>query len=85
MSLILCNIILVFSVGENTTVCGHGSICHQTRFHVQSLYCLHSIVVGTRGQRGMMQALGAPGVGSMLKYCLSIYTLLIVVVCPERI
>lgn len=53
-----------------------------------ALYRPDSIVVGTRGQRGMMQAwgaaFGAPGVGSVSKYCLSNSPVPIIVVRPER-
>ncbi|KZS99804.1 uncharacterized protein LAESUDRAFT_732855 [Laetiporus sulphureus 93-53] len=53
-----------------------------------SLYRPDSIVVGTRGQRGMMQAwgaaFGAPGkIGSVSKYCLSHSPVPIIVVRPE--
>ncbi|KAH9947854.1 hypothetical protein B0H21DRAFT_736638 [Amylocystis lapponica] len=52
-----------------------------------SLYRPDSIVVGTRGQRSMMQAwgaaFGAPGVGSVSKYCLSHSPVPIIVVRPE--
>ncbi|KAG1751685.1 hypothetical protein EDD22DRAFT_915357 [Suillus occidentalis] len=46
-----------------------------------ALYRPDSIVVGTRGQRGMMQAWG---VGSVSKYCLSNSPVPIIVVRPER-
>lgn len=52
-----------------------------------ALYRPDSVVVGTRGQRGMMQAWGAafgsPGVGSVSKYCLSHSPVPIIVVRPE--
>ncbi|GBE83517.1 hypothetical protein BKA93DRAFT_772174 [Sparassis latifolia] len=52
-----------------------------------ALYRPDSIVVGTRGQRSMMQAwgaaFGAPGVGSISKYCLSHSPVPIIVVRPE--
>ncbi|CAL1709719.1 unnamed protein product [Somion occarium] len=52
-----------------------------------ALYRPDSVVVGTRGQRGMMQAwgaaFGAPGVGSVSKYCLSHSPVPIIVVRPE--
>jgi len=53
-----------------------------------ALYRPESVVVGTRGQRGMIQswgaALGAPGMGSVSKYCLSRSPVPIIVVRPER-
>ncbi|KAG1778869.1 hypothetical protein EV702DRAFT_1092733 [Suillus placidus] len=53
-----------------------------------ALYRPDSIVVGSKGQRGMMQAwgaaFGAPGVGSVSKYCLSNSPVPIIVVRPER-
>ncbi|EGO01273.1 hypothetical protein SERLA73DRAFT_87798 [Serpula lacrymans var. lacrymans S7.3] len=53
-----------------------------------ALYRPDSVVVGTRGQRGMIQAwgaaFGAPGVGSVSKYCLSHSPVPIIVVRPER-
>ncbi|EIN14660.1 hypothetical protein PUNSTDRAFT_49371 [Punctularia strigosozonata HHB-11173 SS5] len=53
-----------------------------------ALYRPDSVVVGTRGQRGMMQAwgaaFGAPGVGSVSKYCLSRSPVPIIVVRPEN-
>ncbi|KAG2109030.1 uncharacterized protein F5147DRAFT_693722 [Suillus discolor] len=51
---------------------------------LSSLSCPDSIVVGMRGQHGMMQVFGAAGVGSMSKYCLLNSPLLIIVVRPER-
>ncbi|KAG1838909.1 hypothetical protein DFJ58DRAFT_668122, partial [Suillus subalutaceus] len=53
---------------------------------LERLTALHrpdSIVVGTRGQRGMMQAWGA-AFGSVSKYCLSNSPVPIIVVRPER-
>ena len=53
-----------------------------------ALYRPESVVVGTRGQRGMIQswgaALGAPGMGSVSKYCLSRSPVPIIVVRPEK-
>jgi len=53
-----------------------------------ALYRPESVVVGTRGQRGMIQSwgavLGAPGMGSVSKYCLSRSPVPIIVVRPER-
>ena len=53
-----------------------------------ALYRPESVVVGTRGQRGMIQswgaALGAPGMGSVSRYCLSRSPVPIIVVRPER-
>jgi len=53
-----------------------------------ALYRPESVVVGTRGQRGVIQswgaALGAPGMGSISKYCLSRSPVPIIVVRPER-
>jgi len=53
-----------------------------------ALYRPDSVVVGTKGQRSMMQAwgaaFGAPGVGSVSKYCLSHSPVPIIVVRPER-
>lgn len=53
-----------------------------------ALYRPDSVVVGSRGQRSMMQAwgaaFGAPGVGSVSKYCLSHSPVPIIVVRPER-
>jgi len=53
-----------------------------------ALYRPESVVVGTRGQRGMIQtwgaALGAPGMGSVSRYCLSHSPVPIIVVRPER-
>ncbi|KII91847.1 hypothetical protein PLICRDRAFT_105317 [Plicaturopsis crispa FD-325 SS-3] len=53
-----------------------------------ALYRPDSVVVGTRGQRGVRQAwgaaFGAPGVGSVSKYCLSHSPVPIIVVRPER-
>ncbi|KAI0088280.1 hypothetical protein BDY19DRAFT_950077 [Irpex rosettiformis] len=52
-----------------------------------ALYRPDSVVVGTRGQRGMLQtwgaALGGSGVGSVSKYCLSHSPVPIIVVRPE--
>ncbi|KAI0795471.1 hypothetical protein C8Q75DRAFT_791271 [Abortiporus biennis] len=52
-----------------------------------ALYRPDSVVVGTRGQRSMMQsfgaAFGAQGVGSVSKYCLSHSPVPIIVVRPE--
>ncbi|KAI0080376.1 adenine nucleotide alpha hydrolases-like protein [Panus rudis PR-1116 ss-1] len=52
-----------------------------------ALYRPDSVVVGTRGQRGVMQAWGAafggPGVGSVSKYCLSHSPVPVIVVRPE--
>ncbi|PSS34227.1 hypothetical protein PHLCEN_2v1737 [Hermanssonia centrifuga] len=52
-----------------------------------ALYRPDSVVVGTRGQRGMLQAWGAafggPGMGSVSKYCLSHSPVPIIVVRPE--
>ncbi|KAF7798132.1 hypothetical protein EIP86_009347 [Pleurotus ostreatoroseus] len=52
-----------------------------------ALYRPDSLVVGTRGQRGMLQtwgaALGGTGVGSVSKYCLSHSPVPIIVVRPE--
>ncbi|OBZ76756.1 Universal stress protein A family protein C25B2.10 [Grifola frondosa] len=59
----------------------------QTVDRLISLYRPDSVVVGTRGQRSMMQAwgaaFGAPGVGSVSKYCLSHSPVPIIVVRPE--
>jgi len=53
-----------------------------------ALYRPESVVVGTRGQRGVIQtwgaALGAPGMGSVSKYCLSRSPVPIIVVRPEK-
>jgi len=53
-----------------------------------ALYRPESVVVGTRGQRGVIQtwgaALGAPGMGSISKYCLSRSPVPIIVVRPEK-
>ncbi|TFY68263.1 hypothetical protein EVJ58_g1107 [Rhodofomes roseus] len=61
----------------------------QTIDRLISLYRPDSIVVGTRGQRGMMQAwgaaFGAPGkLGSVSRYCLSHSPVPIIVVRPEE-
>lgn len=52
-----------------------------------ALYRPESLVVGTRGQRGLMQAwgaaLGGSGVGSVSKYCLSHSPVPVIVVRPE--
>lgn len=52
-----------------------------------ALYRPDSVVVGTRGQRGMLQAwgaaLGGSSVGSVSKYCLSHSPVPIIVVRPE--
>lgn len=53
-----------------------------------ALYRPDSVVVGTRGQRSMIQswgaAFGAPGMGSVSKYCLSRSPVPVIVVRPER-
>jgi len=53
-----------------------------------ALYRPDSLVVGTRGQRSLMQtwgaALGAPGVGSVSRYCVSHSPVPVIVVRPER-
>jgi len=53
-----------------------------------ALYRPDSLVVGTRGQRSMIQswgaAFGAPGMGSVSKYCLSHSPVPVIVVRPER-
>jgi len=53
-----------------------------------ALYRPDSVVVGTRGQRGMMQAwgttFGSSKVGSVSKYCLSHSPVPIIVVRPEN-
>jgi len=53
-----------------------------------ALYRPDSVVVGSKGQRSMMQAwgaaFGAPGVGSVSKYCLSHSPVPIIVVRPEK-
>ncbi|KZT64452.1 hypothetical protein DAEQUDRAFT_747442 [Daedalea quercina L-15889] len=61
----------------------------QTIDRLISLYRPDSIVVGTRGQRSMMQAwgaaFGAPGkLGSVSRYCLSHSPVPIIVVRPEE-
>ncbi|KAI0827317.1 hypothetical protein BC628DRAFT_1368917 [Trametes gibbosa] len=59
----------------------------QTIDRLIALYRPDSIVVGTRGQRSVMQAwagaFGAPGVGSVSKYCLSHSPVPVIVVRPE--
>ncbi|OCH84182.1 hypothetical protein OBBRIDRAFT_742016 [Obba rivulosa] len=59
----------------------------QTIDRLISLYRPDSVVVGTRGQRSVMQAwgaaFGAPGMGSVSKYCLSHSPVPIIVVRPE--
>jgi len=53
-----------------------------------ALYRPDSLVVGTRGQRSLMQtwgaALGAPGMGSVSRYCVSHSPVPVIVVRPER-
>jgi len=53
-----------------------------------ALYRPDSLIVGTRGQKGMIQtwgaALGAPGMGSISRYCLSQSPVPVIVVRPER-
>ncbi|KAG8850831.1 hypothetical protein FRB96_009568 [Tulasnella sp. 330] len=53
-----------------------------------ALYRPDSLVVGTRGERSLMQtwgaALGAPGVGSVSRYCVSHSPVPVIVVRPER-
>jgi len=53
-----------------------------------ALYRPDSVVIGTRGQRSMIQswgaAFGAPGMGSVSKYCLSHSPVPVIVVRPER-
>ncbi|EIW53300.1 uncharacterized protein TRAVEDRAFT_23694 [Trametes versicolor FP-101664 SS1] len=59
----------------------------QTLDRLIALYRPDSVVVGTRGQRSVMQAwagaFGAPGVGSVSKYCLSHSPVPVIVVRPE--
>ncbi|KAJ8474900.1 hypothetical protein ONZ51_g6921 [Trametes cubensis] len=59
----------------------------QTIDRLIALYRPDSLVVGTRGQRSVMQAwagaFGAPGVGSVSKYCLSHSPVPVIVVRPE--
>ncbi|KAI0649860.1 hypothetical protein C8Q79DRAFT_901737 [Trametes meyenii] len=59
----------------------------QTIDRLIALYRPDSVVVGTRGQRSVMQAwagaFGAPGVGSVSKYCLSHSPVPVIVVRPE--
>ncbi|KAH9851072.1 hypothetical protein C2E23DRAFT_733608 [Lenzites betulinus] len=59
----------------------------QTIDRLVALYRPDSVVVGTRGQRSVMQAwagaFGAPGVGSVSKYCLSHSPVPVIVVRPE--
>jgi len=50
-----------------------------------ALYRPDSLVVGTKGQRTVMQALGmAGGIGSVSRYCLSHSPVPVIVVRPER-
>lgn len=53
-----------------------------------ALYRPDSVVVGMKGQRSMIQswgaAFGAPGMGSVSKYCLSRSPVPVIVVRPER-
>ena len=71
------SIVVEFIAGKTT----------QTIDRLIALYRPDSIVVGTRGTRGMMQAwgaaFGAPGMGSVSKYCLSHSPVPIIVVRPE--
>ncbi|CDO68607.1 hypothetical protein BN946_scf184996.g38 [Trametes cinnabarina] len=59
----------------------------QTIDRLIALYRPDSLIVGTRGQRSVMQAwagaFGAPGVGSVSKYCLSHSPVPVIVVRPE--
>ncbi|KAI8989066.1 hypothetical protein BD414DRAFT_485872 [Trametes punicea] len=59
----------------------------QTIDRLIALYRPDSVIVGTRGQRSVMQAwagaFGAPGVGSVSKYCLSHSPVPVIVVRPE--
>ncbi|TBU25714.1 hypothetical protein BD311DRAFT_727300 [Dichomitus squalens] len=59
----------------------------QTIDRLIALYRPESVVVGTRGQRSVMQAwagaFGAPGVGSVSKYCLSHSPVPVIVIRPE--
>ncbi|KAI0697619.1 hypothetical protein C8T65DRAFT_582460 [Cerioporus squamosus] len=59
----------------------------QTIDRLIALYRPDSLAVGTRGQRSMMQAMagafGAPGVGSVSKYCLSHSPVPVIVIRPE--
>ncbi|PIL29160.1 hypothetical protein GSI_09209 [Ganoderma sinense ZZ0214-1] len=59
----------------------------QTIDRLIALYRPDSLVVGTRGQRSVMQAwagaFGAPGVGSVSKYCLSHSPVPVIVIRPE--
>jgi len=60
----------------------------QTVDRMIALYRPDSLVVGTRGQRTVMQALGmgalSVGIGSVSKYCLSHSPVPVIVVRPER-
>jgi len=60
----------------------------QTLDRMIALYRPDSLVVGTRGQRTVMQALGmaglSGGIGSVSKYCLSHSPVPVIVVRPER-
>lgn len=70
------SIIVEFIAGKVTT----------TIDRLIALYRPDSVVVGTRGTRGMKAwgaAFGAPGMGSVSKYCLSHSPVPIIVVRPE--
>jgi len=60
----------------------------ETIDRMTALYRPDSLVVGTRGERSLMQtwgaALGGPGVGSVSRYCVSHSPVPVVVVRPER-
>ncbi|KAG8932470.1 hypothetical protein FRC03_006060 [Tulasnella sp. 419] len=60
----------------------------ETIDRMTALYRPDSLIVGTRGQRSLMQtwgaALGAPGMGSVSRYCVSHSPVPVIVVRPER-
>lgn len=67
------SIIVEFIAGKTT----------QTIDRLIALYRPDSVVVGTRGVRGFMQALGAQKLGGVAKYCLSHSPVPVIVVRPE--